>query len=222
MLILLLANILRIYYWIGKKFSTILLIQSILMIITQLYLLYVSIIYSKEFLLLSKKHKEKNQKTVSFKLTPPSFSNILNNFWKWNYYSDYLYFLIITILTLTVLTNIFGNNNLAYYESLGALSAAVEALIGVPQFVSNFKNKSTGSLSVGMILSWFFGDAFKTFYFISNNQPIQFICCGIFQLLVDILIIMQIIYYGNNNVLNTTLNTSINSSDDSIDNKICG
>ena len=56
-------------------------------------------------------------------------------------------------------------------------------------------SKSTCSLSVGMILLWLLGDSFKTVYFITNNSPVQFIHCGVFQLMIDIVIIYQIIIY---------------------------
>jgi hypothetical protein len=46
-----------------------------------------------------------------------------------------------------------------------------------------------------MIGSWVIGDAFKTFYFITQNQPFQFIMCGSIQLTVDFIIIAQILLY---------------------------
>jgi hypothetical protein len=48
-----------------------------------------------------------------------------------------------------------------------------------------------------MIGSWFIGDLFKTIIFIAKAQPVQFILCGITQLVLDILIIAQIKTYGN-------------------------
>ena len=49
-----------------------------------------------------------------------------------------------------------------------------------------------------LILSWFFGDLFKTIYYIHKVQPTQFIICGIAQLSVDILILLQIRRYSEN------------------------
>jgi len=49
-----------------------------------------------------------------------------------------------------------------------------------------------------MIGMWFLGDFAKTCYFIIENQPFQFILCGVIQLTVDIIIIGQIIAYGKN------------------------
>jgi hypothetical protein len=43
---------------------------------------------------------------------------------------------------------------------------SVEALLGFPQMLSNYKTKSVEGLSLAMIGSWVIGDAFKTTYFI--------------------------------------------------------
>jgi len=82
-----------------------------------------------------------------------------------------------------------------YVELIGFLSLAIEATLGVPQLVKNYKNKSTEGLSIALILSWFVGDAFKTVYFISTRSPLQFIMCGALQLLVDCAILFQINKY---------------------------
>jgi hypothetical protein len=44
-------------------------------------------------------------------------------------------------------------------------------------------------------MAWLMGDAFKAFYFFRNVAPIQFIICGIIQLVVDILIASQLFFY---------------------------
>jgi hypothetical protein len=46
-----------------------------------------------------------------------------------------------------------------------------------------------------MIIAWLMGDAFKAFYFFRNGAPIQFIICGVIQLIVDILIASQLFFY---------------------------
>ncbi len=61
--------------------------------------------------------------------------------------------------------------------------------------MSNHKTKSVEGLSYAMIGSWVVGDAFKTFYFIWEKQPFQFIMCGTVQLIVDFIIIAQIYTY---------------------------
>ena len=49
-----------------------------------------------------------------------------------------------------------------------------------------------------MIGTWFLGDFFKTLYYVMEHQPLQFTMCGVVQLTVDILIILQIIAYSKN------------------------
>ena len=66
----------------------------------------------------------------------------------------------------------------------------------MPQMMSNLQRKSTIGLSYTMIMCWFFGDVTKTFYFIIKSQPLQFIICGLAQLIVDSLIIYQINIYS--------------------------
>lgn len=46
-----------------------------------------------------------------------------------------------------------------------------------------------------MITTWFFGDFFKTIYFIVKIQPLQFILGGAIQLAVDLLIVIQILAF---------------------------
>ena len=50
--------------------------------------------------------------------------------------------------------------------------------------------------STTLILSWFVGDMFKTIYYIFKAQPTQFVICGIVQLTIDILILLQIQKYS--------------------------
>jgi uncharacterized protein with PQ loop repeat len=68
----------------------------------------------------------------------------------------------------------------------------------LPQLISNHKNKNVEGLSFLMIATWFLGDFFKTLYYVMEHQPFQFTMCGVVQLTVDILIILQIIAYSNN------------------------
>lgn len=46
-----------------------------------------------------------------------------------------------------------------------------------------------------ILLTWFLGDAFKTFYYIYTGVPLQFILCGIIQLLVDSIVVIQFVSY---------------------------
>lgn len=65
------------------------------------------------------------------------------------------------ILQLFSLESLFG-------DVIGFLSMSIEATLGFPQLISNFRTKSVKGLSYTMIGMWFVGDLSKTIYFISE------------------------------------------------------
>ena len=68
-----------------------------------------------------------------------------------------------------------------FVETVGFLAVFTEAMLGVPQFYRNFKNKSTYGMSLPMVIMWTCGDVFKTTYFILRHTPPQFFICGSLQ-----------------------------------------
>ncbi|CAG8468313.1 8398_t:CDS:2, partial [Diversispora eburnea] len=81
-------------------------------------------------------------------------------------------------------------------ETLGILALGTEATLPIPQAWQNFQFKSVSGFSPLILITWFGGDSFKTFYYISTGSPLQFIICGIIQLTVDSIIVLQFIIYG--------------------------
>ena len=71
----------------------------------------------------------------------------------------------------------------------------IEAGLGLPQLIKNFRERSVQGLSISMIAAWFIGDSFKTIYFILEKQPLQFLMCGLIQITVDIMIMLQLFFY---------------------------
>lgn len=59
----------------------------------------------------------------------------------------------------------------------------------------NQKTRSVEGLSKVMIIVWFFGDFFKTIYFIIKSQPTPFILGGVIQLTIDLIILIQIMAF---------------------------
>lgn len=53
--------------------------------------------------------------------------------------------------------------------------------IGAPQFLRNFKGKSTQGMSIMMVALWTVGDIFKTCYYKLRDAPTQFWACGLLQ-----------------------------------------
>lgn len=50
--------------------------------------------------------------------------------------------------------------------------------------------------SVKMVLLWTAGDVFKTSYFVMNQSPTQFWICGSTQILIDVAILLQVLFYN--------------------------
>eukprot|EP00695_Tsukubamonas_globosa_P003108 TRINITY_DN474_c0_g1_i1.p1 TRINITY_DN474_c0_g1~~TRINITY_DN474_c0_g1_i1.p1 ORF type:complete len:229 (+),score=77.95 TRINITY_DN474_c0_g1_i1:68-754(+) len=173
--ILLISNILRVFFWWGKQFETALLIQSIVMIAAQLVLLELCTRYPQ-------------RGTRGHKLT--EFN--MRHFWQWEDFASYVTFLAAFVSGLLTLSTLFISQPW-YVEFLGYAALLIESTLGIPQWVKNQMTKSTAGLSGVLIITWFAGDAFKTIYFISKAAPFQFILCGSIQLTVDILVLFQIL-----------------------------
>jgi hypothetical protein len=71
---------------------------------------------------------------------------LLANFWNWRSFSDYLFF--ITSLGAGIgLATCFFRDYPAYQVFLGLTSSAVEAGLGVPQFLLNYRRQNTEGLT---------------------------------------------------------------------------
>ncbi|XP_029552118.1 PQ-loop repeat-containing protein 1 isoform X1 [Salmo trutta] len=180
-LLLLIANILRIFFWIGKQFELTLLLQSVVMIITMLAMLHLCC---------------NIQHTNRVSTKQRHFTDLdLRYFWSWSAFEDYLLFcfaftVLCAFLTLLLLDSVL------FVEGLGSLAMLFDAILGVPQLLQNFHNHSTRGMSVKMVLLWTAGDIFKTAYFVMNDSPFQFWVCGAVQILIDVAILLQVLYYG--------------------------
>ncbi|PAV20108.1 pq loop repeat protein [Pyrrhoderma noxium] len=177
--VLLIANITRLFFWLGDRFEFALLVQSMLMIIAQLVLLYICLLY-----------KPKNSpENIGVSVRPYSF-------WQWPTFAQHIEFLAGMILVQTILFLIFGRNKI-FVTIIGYVALGLESTLPIPQFISNYKQKSLYGFRASTLLGWFGGDAFKLVYFFLQRSPIQFKVCAVFQLSVDFAIVVQRIYYGN-------------------------
>jgi len=177
--ILLISNIARCFFWIGDRFETPLLVQSLLLIVTQLALLFICVTYRPP------------QKVDSYGLSTRPLS-----FWQWTAYAQYIEFLAAYILCMTILFLIFGRMQW-FITALGYFALGIESTLPIPQLISNFKHKSLYGFRATTLLGWFGGDTFKTGYFFYRNSPIQFRVGAVFQLSVDCAIVVQRFVYGN-------------------------
>ncbi|XP_036962105.1 solute carrier family 66 member 2 [Acanthopagrus latus] len=180
-LVLLIANILRIFFWIGKQFELTLLLQSVVMIITMFAMLHLCCMVQNTNRVSTKQHRLSD---LDFRY-----------FWKWSAFEDYLLFcfgftVLCAVITLLLLDSV------VFVETLGSLAVLFEAMLGLPQLLQNFHNRSTKGMSVKMVLLWTVGDVFKTTYFVMNESPTQFWICGSVQILIDVAILLQVLLYS--------------------------
>ena len=75
-----------------------------------------------------------------FSLPPPDLD--YRYFWKWSVFEDYLLFcfgftVLCAVVTLLLL------DSAVFVETLGSLAVMFEAMLGVPQLMQNFHNRST-------------------------------------------------------------------------------
>ncbi|XP_077451934.1 solute carrier family 66 member 2 [Stigmatopora argus] len=180
-LVLLIANILRIFFWIGKQFEMTLLLQSVVMIVTMFAMLHLCCNIQNTNRVSTKQHRLSD-------LDP-------HYFWKWNAFEDYPLFCFGLSILCALLTMMLLDSAL-FVEMLGSLAVFFEAMLGLPQLLQNFQNHSTKGMSVKMVLLWMAGDLFKTTYFLINSSPSQFWVCGSVQIVIDVAILLQVIFYG--------------------------
>ncbi|GAA5870662.1 hypothetical protein JCM3774_001719 [Rhodotorula dairenensis] len=174
--ILIIANITRLFYWIGARFQSYLLVQSILMIVTQYGLLYVCVLYRPA------------DWHATVRPRP-------GNFWQWAAFGTYLEATAFLIVGHAVLFLVLHKVDF-YVQVLGFVALGLEATLPIPQVVANYRAKSTAGFRHSVLASWAIGDAVKTIYFfVTPNNPLQFKLCGLFQLSVDLLLCGQTFLY---------------------------
>lgn len=117
-----------------------------------------------------------------------------SSFWNWPYFSTFMQFIGVLTVVLTLLT-ITLVNRMWFVEFIGTVALGIEATLALPQAYANWKNHSAEGLNLILIATWFVGDAFKTFVFLNEQAPMQFVACGLFQLFVDFIILIQIVMY---------------------------
>jgi len=193
-LILLTANILRLYFWFGKRFEMALLFQSLVMIAAQLALLH---------LIVTIRERRKRSRPTGLPSAEPEYSGLYilfdrSSFWAWPKFLDYCSFMIFfaVVVSLVMLTSIMLGGSATFTELIGFFSLMIESTLAMPQLYNNWRRRSVSGLRMELVLSWFVGDLFKTLFFIFRQSPIQFILCGFIQLAVDTAIFVQMRIYG--------------------------
>eukprot|EP00033_Pygsuia_biforma_P003384 GCRY01003707.1.p1 GENE.GCRY01003707.1~~GCRY01003707.1.p1 ORF type:complete len:224 (+),score=28.60 GCRY01003707.1:155-826(+) len=174
--VIILSGILRVEFWWGKRFGIDLLFQAIVLIGTMFILmkLIVSIKQKKGGILF------KGKRFRDFRI---------QDFWDWDDYDSYLEFILAFSIATGLPVLLFSENEFLI-EFVGLLALGLEAALPVPQLIHIYRTRSTKGLSIALVLIWFGGDFFKTYFFHISEAPLQFVLCGGFQTLVDALILV--------------------------------
>ena len=193
--LLLMANILRCMFWLGKRFNLTLLFQSIVVIVSQIYLIHVYFQYQDEF-----PYKSESKSLCGYIL---NWKETLNphNFWNWSDEFEYYKFILFFSFIMLISCYFAGFDHLFFFDSIGTVGVAFETFIEVPQIKENCQTKNTENLSETMIFLWLVGDLFKTWYNFVYKSPIQMIIGGIVMNFEDIILSTQVLIYSENNLV---------------------
>ena len=219
-LLIFLGNLLRIFFWLGKRFKKTLLYQSILTIILQIILVHYFMKYQNKKLYLqdikvpstNKQLKIEKKNNINLiknyiaayfsKTFKPKMFNLskifsIKIFWNWQEEIEYYKFMVLMLIILSILFSIFRKNNL-FLQIIGSLSASFEALTCFPQVVENCRTKVTKNISFIMVVCWLFGDSFRFGYNLYYKSPVQLTVGMGIMVLFDSILVMQLIMYRNN------------------------
>ncbi|PMD37334.1 hypothetical protein L207DRAFT_432181 [Hyaloscypha variabilis F] len=197
-LIMLVASILKIFYYPGARFDTALLIQAFIMITIQLVLLKVALDHRPSP---SSKGGDlavpfSGARDREFEIPRPY------NFWQWRSHKpfwQFLLYLFISLIALELLMSPMPTLYSLYSASLGAIGLSIEATLPLPQILSNYKSRSCKGFRVSVIANWIAGDIMKMFWFFTATSeiPWAFKLCGIFQMCCDLFLGGQYFVYGD-------------------------
>ena len=196
-LVTILSHTLKVFFWFSERFKYALLFQSILVIIMQLYLIYVCIKFKEKepnYDQIPNENNSSNNTNIKRKIY--NWKNIIDFklIWKWNDIFEYyiFYFIIVTLLSVCHLCL----RNYDYYSfSLGFVSMILDMLGSFPQIIELYKTKNQRNISKIMVLMWFFGNLIKVYYNIHNKSPLPLIIGSYIQVFFNVVLISQIIYY---------------------------
>lgn len=206
-LVTVLSHTLKVFFWFAKKFKYTLLVQSILVIAMQLYLIYLVIKFKdggNEIKFSADKNCSKiNKIKTIIKENLFNWSETLNRklIWNWDNVVEYYKFYFIIILSLGIISLIFGMGNKFYSNIIGLTSIFLEMLCSLPQIIEMRKTKNQRNISKIMVLMWLNGNIIKIYYNTINHSPIQLIVGSYVQVFCNFILIGQIIYYYQINKL---------------------
>ncbi|KAK4169113.1 hypothetical protein QBC43DRAFT_308720 [Cladorrhinum sp. PSN259] len=195
-LIMLVASLLRIFYYPGAKYDIALLLQSVIAVFMQVILLKIALDHRPA-------HSSRGgDAAVPFAKVNETHTQRPFNFWQWKSPRPYWQFLIFLCLGLMTCELLLAPVPWAYqpYSSLiGYIGLGVEAMLPVPQILTNAQLGSCKGFRLSVLVNWLAGDAMKLFWFFTSSStiPWAFKLCGIFQSCCDSFLGVQYWMYGD-------------------------
>lgn len=200
-LILIACNTLRIVYYFGETFATMLLWQSMVMLITQfgLLLTVIKIRFAQRIV------REASAANSSGVFSHPQGAHVPSPFTRFMHRVNPLLFTpaelvlkyIIAFVLVMVISLVMFRVAPGTASYMGYLSLGIEATLVMPQILLNLQRKSTEGLSYLLVFTWCAGDVVKMIFFVVEQQPKPFVVCGAVQLLCDVVVLLQLWGYRN-------------------------
>lgn len=187
-LLIIVSNLMRLCYRIGVEFSHALVFQSIFQVMLQIYVVY-------EIL----KMQEKFDSVPASQRHDSRIRKYIGNFWDWDefkYYMIAIASIAAGLFTVSILMSPFY----WYFEVVGIVSILMEAVLSLPQYLKNRRERSVEGLSILVVCGWVCGDAFKLAYYFITRQPILFCWCSFAQLTIDGAILYQFSVYSQKSI----------------------
>ncbi|KAJ5536510.1 hypothetical protein N7513_009696 [Penicillium frequentans] len=194
-LIMLVASILKVFYWFGEYYSKALLAQAMVMVVVQSALLKVAL-----------DNRPATGAKNSIEHTPFSSGNNgftrPYDFWQWRSTKPYWMFLSYFVAVLFVLHITPISDSPSYISLLGCVGLAVEATLPIPQILANHRSGSCKGFRISVLASWLIGDSMKMSYFFCSTEtiPWAFKLCGMFQCVCDCYLGLQYWMFTRNSV----------------------
>ncbi|ROT39129.1 PQ loop repeat protein [Sodiomyces alkalinus F11] len=198
-LIMLVASMLKVFYWPGARFDNALLVQALIMIVMQTILLKIAL-----------DHRPSPASKGGEAAIP--FSGVVNedpwgskrpfNFWQWRSPRPYWQFVVYFFLALTALELLLSLIPAVYHvysDTIGYMGLSIEAFLPIPQILINARSRSSHGFRLSLLGSWLIGDALKMLWFFTTTTeiPAAFKLCGIFQACCDSFLGIQYWMYGD-------------------------
>ncbi|KAI9636764.1 uncharacterized protein MKK02DRAFT_33885 [Dioszegia hungarica] len=223
--VLLIANIIRIFFWLGNRFETPLLVQSILLIVSQLLLLSICLHYrpsptspTADYAPLSPmldapdsssspdypSHHRPSSPSGHARIgnLPRSrksrFTEMFTSrpFGFWQWAALGQYLEFLAGLIVVLgVSQVVFGRWKWYIDALGFIALFIESTLPIPQFIANYKRKTCYGFRSSTLAGWVFGDSFKTVYFFIRNAPLQFKVTAILTVCWDCAVLAQRVIY---------------------------